>query len=390
MKKKVTHLKINTIPENEMKIANSSNYLGKSSNIMPDINLNIKGGSPKNSYSKGYSSQINSKTGRSSDNLRPSSRINGKSRSVSRSKKNIESSNSEIDKEQNITQVNSFLRNSAKRKTDPYSYKVNSYIQNLKENENGNNSPTGVNNSIGGGSTLPSFHGSRIPSSSGNLKMAATPKYSTGISKPNILSPINNNIHNEPLSTRNTYYNSFNKNNCKSDANTVNVMSLLSSQHIPLNINILKQNFIGYETSKYSTKSIANIKAYAANTHQGTVRNYNEDRVSIILNIVKPQSYTGDYWPKCSIFGIYDGHGGSACADYLRDNLHQFVIKDSNFPNNPKEAIMRGFENAEKDYLTNYALSRGGDVLDRSGSCAIVAFIIGKNIDNIKILIIFR
>jgi protein phosphatase 2C family protein 2/3 len=28
----------------------------------------------------------------------------------------------------------------------------------------------------------------------------------------------------------------------------------------------------------------------------------------------------------CSFFGVYDGHGGSGCADYLRDNLHQFII----------------------------------------------------------------
>ena len=30
------------------------------------------------------------------------------------------------------------------------------------------------------------------------------------------------------------------------------------------------------------------IKAYAANTHFGLFRNYNEDRVSIILSISKP------------------------------------------------------------------------------------------------------
>jgi protein phosphatase PTC2/3 len=27
-------------------------------------------------------------------------------------------------------------------------------------------------------------------------------------------------------------------------------------------------------------------------------------------------------WPKCSFFAIYDGHGGSACADFLKDSLH--------------------------------------------------------------------
>ena len=45
--------------------------------------------------------------------------------------------------------------------------------------------------------------------------------------------------------------------------------------------------------------------------------------MSIILNINRPQErsdVTG--WPKCSFFGIYDGHGGSNCADFLKDNLH--------------------------------------------------------------------
>ena len=52
-------------------------------------------------------------------------------------------------------------------------------------------------------------------------------------------------------------------------------------------------------------------------------RNYNEDRVAIILNIMKPKvkTYSGE-WPKCSFFGIYDGHGGHICADFLRDYLH--------------------------------------------------------------------
>ena len=98
------------------------------------------------------------------------------------------------------------------------------------------------------------------------------------------------------------------------------------------------------------------MRAYAANTNQGLVRNYNEDRVSIILNILKPpqrESFPDSQWPGCSFFAIYDGHGGSACADYLRDNLHQFVIKQEAFPADPKEAIRAGFAEAEKQYLEN-------------------------------------
>ena len=83
------------------------------------------------------------------------------------------------------------------------------------------------------------------------------------------------------------------------------------------------------DPSRHSTKTTGKIKSFAANTHQGLIRNYNEDRVSIILNMMKPEEKVlknGEQWPGCSFFGIYDGHGGKKCAEFLRDNLHQFII----------------------------------------------------------------
>lgn len=66
------------------------------------------------------------------------------------------------------------------------------------------------------------------------------------------------------------------------------------------------------DRSKCSTRRNGVVKAYSANTNKGIIRNYNEDRVSIILNILKPSSRKGENWPKCSFFGVFDGHGGSA------------------------------------------------------------------------------
>ena len=89
---------------------------------------------------------------------------------------------------------------------------------------------------------------------------------------------------------------------------------LLSPEYLP-----------NLEASKSSTKKNGIVKAYAANTHQGLVRNYNEDRVAIILNIMKPQNKKDVNWPLCSFFAIYDGHGGTKCPEFLRDNLHHYV-----------------------------------------------------------------
>jgi len=89
-------------------------------------------------------------------------------------------------------------------------------------------------------------------------------------------------------------------------------------------------------TTKCSVRGHGRVAGYAVNTHQGIVRSYNEDRVSIVLNIMKPSNRPqSEEWPKCSFFGVYDGHGGSGCADFLRDHLHQFIIREPSFPSNP-------------------------------------------------------
>lgn len=80
------------------------------------------------------------------------------------------------------------------------------------------------------------------------------------------------------------------------------------------------------EPVKFSERSYGIVKAFGICTNQGLVRNYNEDRVSIILNINRPSNKSiEEYWPTCSIFGVFDGHGGHKCADFLRNNLHNYV-----------------------------------------------------------------
>ena len=101
------------------------------------------------------------------------------------------------------------------------------------------------------------------------------------------------------------------------------------------------------------------MRAYAANTNQGLVRGYNEDRVSIILNIVKPEHRQHEQWPKCSFFGVYDGHGGHLCAEFLRDNLHHFVVREDSFPWNPEVALAKGFQKAEDKFMNEVCLRVG-------------------------------
>jgi protein phosphatase 2C family protein 2/3 len=145
-----------------------------------------------------------------------------------------------------------------------------------------------------------------------------------------------------------------------------------------------------FEPTRASVRKSGLVHAYAANTHQGLIRNYNEDRVSIITNINKiqtnPPSKTnvgviesGDdkSLVPCAFFAVYDGHGGANCADYLRDSLHDFIVKEGSFPDNIHDALKNGFARAENKFLD---LAQQKNELDRSGSCAITTLIIGMHL----------
>ncbi len=126
----------------------------------------------------------------------------------------------------------------------------------------------------------------------------------------------------------------FNANHLKTDILENNQSNLPNNS--PLNVQNTQINHLvnhkiifnqirGYEEAKFSTKSYGSIMSYGVNTYQGLVRNYNEDRVSIILNVIKPPSRKNEEWPKVSFFGIFDGHGGTKCSDFLKENLHHYV-----------------------------------------------------------------
>lgn len=105
-----------------------------------------------------------------------------------------------------------------------------------------------------------------------------------------------------------------------------------------------------------------------AETDKGLIRDYNEDKTTIIhdnSNLASPVHF----------FGLYDGHGGVRCADFLKQNLHTFILTDSELHTDPKNVISRSFVRAENSFFEE--ARRAG--LDKSGSCGIVVLIIKDN-----------
>lgn len=124
---------------------------------------------------------------------------------------------------------------------------------------------------------------------------------------------------------------------------------------------ILNQSFPHFTPSTISQfNEIRNedyVQAYAHNTHQGNIRDYNEDTIQA--------TKVNDFY----FFGVYDGHGGNGCSIFLRDNLH----------NNIKEFSIEGIRNAiyetEETFIKTKSLTNDNELADPSGSCGIIVCI---------------
>lgn len=113
--------------------------------------------------------------------------------------------------------------------------------------------------------------------------------------------------------------------------------------------------------------------AYSARTNKGLYRDYNEDRVSIIVNILLDVSKSKTQ--SSSFFALFDGHAGDKCADFLKDNLHYFVTNQKEFVNDKKTAMRKGIFKAEEEF---WKLAQIGPKLDISGSCLLLSLFQGN------------
>ena len=110
------------------------------------------------------------------------------------------------------------------------------------------------------------------------------------------------------------------------------------------------------------------IKAYAYNTCEGNIRDYNEDTITT----TKINIYSKDKNNDVYFFGLYDGHGGNGCSLYLKNNLHKNITEFS------MNGIKNAIKDTEDDFLEKVAINEYGEILDASGSCSIVVLLKNK------------
>ena len=235
-------------------------------------------------------------------------------------------------------------------------------------------------------------------------KKTPTPTPRDTISKKNFnLNQIIQEKDNEEIIDKNIFFNDyfiqkirFEKNNYNK-LNTNKLLDIIDfigeDAKRPINLEIMNVKMNNFLPGRISSKSFGLINSYAANTNQGIDRNYNDDRVKIMINMNRPSNYPSKApWPLISYFAIFDGHNGDHCAEYLRQNLLQFIYTNPNFPKNIERSIREAFIKADEEYLNHYSYinddlnnrmnynNNNLDYCNSSGSCGLILLLIDTKI----------
>ncbi|KAD2392946.1 hypothetical protein E3N88_39923 [Mikania micrantha] len=75
------------------------------------------------------------------------------------------------------------------------------------------------------------------------------------------------------------------------------------------------------------------------------------------------------------LFGIFDGHGGSRAAEYLKDNLFKNLMKHPDFLTKTRLAISETYQQTDSDFLES-----GKETFRDDGSTASTAVLVGNSL----------
>lgn len=226
---------------------------------------------------------------------------------------------------------------------------------NLSKSQNIKSSKTSQKQSQIAGKMVETIKNSNLATSPPEEIMNNTfPKKTGGMNQPQTNNPMNNNIN------INMNNNLINKN-----------IAELANLHYP-----------NYPQVQLSLNPIGKISAYAFNSYHGIAKIFNEDTTKIVvdykLNKIVKDMNGKIINPSISYFAIYDGHGGDKCSNFLKEKFDTFLFNSSYFPIYTIKAINEAFVKSEQEFESMAMDYQKAVMLDKSGSCALSALIIGE------------
>lgn len=145
-----------------------------------------------------------------------------------------------------------------------------------------------------------------------------------------------------------------------------------------------KVSIPSFDKTRTILRPLGPLAGFCVNTNKGNTRNYNEDRVSVLLNAQQKYALVTRFEKghflhevEINLFGVFDGHGGNRCSNYLKDNLFNELLNNRDFPRSVEKSIRDSFLTVDEHFLKSVD-NPNFNAVDRSGSCALVCLVMGS------------
>ena len=151
-----------------------------------------------------------------------------------------------------------------------------------------------------------------------------------------------------------------------------------------INASVTKIPPVSKAKIEYSNKGTFFV--VSSNTNQGKVRDYNEDRVSVHIEMSnsqkgKPKLFSNPINDLISMFSVFDGHGSSECSQFLSEKLHTFVLDRLNYDCSKLESQIKTIYEDFDAFMKSKAKKPRGNF---SGSCACTILVTNRMIYGIN------
>ncbi|CAN7061722.1 unnamed protein product [Brassica rapa subsp. trilocularis] len=103
-------------------------------------------------------------------------------------------------------------------------------------------------------------------------------------------------------------------------------------------------------------------------------KQFMEDEHICIDDLVDHLGASVDFSSLGAFYGVFDGHGGTDAALFVRKNILRYIVEDSYFPLCVKKAIKNAFLKADYEFADDSSLDIS------SGTTALTAFIFGRRL----------
>ncbi|WCJ44734.1 Protein phosphatase 2C family protein [Euphorbia peplus] len=107
---------------------------------------------------------------------------------------------------------------------------------------------------------------------------------------------------------------------------------------------------------------------------EGGPKQYMEDEHVCIDDLIEHLGSTANFPSPGAFYGVFDGHGGTDAASFVRKNILKFIVEDCDFPIRVENAMRSAFVKAD------YAFADNSELDISSGTTALTALISGRSL----------